>query len=71
MDRMWAMQNQIDVEAIRSKLKAMSRAEVMKLATKAGLAHSTIEKFRLNRITEPRLSRLQAMAQALSELEPT
>jgi transcriptional regulator with XRE-family HTH domain len=53
------------VEELRSALKKMSRAEVRALAAEAGLAASTVEKFRLNRIHEPRLSKLDALRAAL------
>lgn len=67
--RLWItitdMQMQIDVESIRSRLKAMTRAEVIRLARSAGLAPSTVEKFRLSHIKEPRHSKLQKLAAAL------
>jgi hypothetical protein len=61
------MDTSIDVEALRAKLKAMSRAEVRSVAIAAGLACSTVEKFRLDRIAEPRLSKLQKLDAALRE----
>lgn len=54
------------VEDLRATLAAMSRAEVRALATRAGLACSTVEKFRLGHIGEPRLSKLEKLRSALS-----
>jgi hypothetical protein len=60
------MHQQIDVEALRASLAKMSRAEVRSLAIGAGLKPSTIEKFRLNHIAEPRLSKLEKLRDALA-----
>jgi hypothetical protein len=53
------------VEAVRRALAAMSRAEVRELAKDAGLACSTVEKFRLGHITEPRLAKFEALKAAV------
>lgn len=60
------MDTNIDVEALRSRLKALSRAEARRIAIGAGLACSTVEKFRLGLIAEPRLSKLKALQAALA-----
>jgi hypothetical protein len=61
------MDKQIDLEALRSRLAKMSRVEVLALADKAGLKRSTLEKFRLKHIYEPRLSKLEAIRDALAK----
>lgn len=53
------------VEDLRAKLAALSRAEVRAIASEAGLSGSTVEKFRLGHIKEPRLSKLDALRTAL------
>lgn len=63
------MDKQIDLEALRSRLANMTRAEVLELAEKAGLAHSTVEKFRLGHIHEPRLSKLEKLRVALGKVK--
>lgn len=59
------MDKQIDIEALRVQLASMTRAEVRGLAVAAGLSCSTIEKFRLGHIAEPRFSKLRAIQAAL------
>lgn len=61
------MDKQIDIEAMRTSLQSMTRAQVLDLAVAAGLKPSTIEKFRLNRIAEPKLSKLQALQRSLAK----
>jgi predicted transcriptional regulator len=63
------MDKQIDLEALRSRLAQMSRVEVLALADKAGLKRSTVEKFRLRHIDEPRLSKLEAIRDALAKAD--
>lgn len=69
MDNNPVMDSPIDVEDLRAKLRAMSRAEARKIAIAAGLACSTVEKFRLSHINEPRMSKLQKLSTALSARE--
>lgn len=61
------MDKQIDLEALRARLAQMSRAEARELAIKAGLKCSTVEKFRLGHIKEPRLSKLEKIRAALGK----
>lgn len=60
------MHKHIDIEALRSRLVDMPRADVRSLAVAAGLSCSTLEKFRLGHIAEPRLSKLLAIQAALN-----
>jgi transcriptional regulator with XRE-family HTH domain len=59
------MDLQIDLEQLRARLRAMKRPEVLQLALKAGVPHSTVEKFRNGHTDEPRLSKLRALTAAL------
>lgn len=62
------METIIDVEALRARLKALSRADARRVAVGAGLACSTVEKFRLNRIKEPKVSKLEKLAAELARM---
>lgn len=53
------------IEALRSKLQALTRQEVLALADAAKVARSTVEKFRLNHIKEPRASKVERLQKAL------
>jgi hypothetical protein len=55
------MDSQINVEALRAKLRGMSRAEARKVAVEAGLSCSTVEKFRLGHIHESKMTKLQKL----------
>lgn len=57
----------VDVETLRARLKGMTRAEARRIAIKAGLKCSTVEKFRGGHITEPGAFKVQALVAALSE----
>jgi transcriptional regulator with XRE-family HTH domain len=57
------------VDDLRKKLAAMSRSEVRALAAEAHLSASTVEKFRLGHIAEPRLSKLEALRAAFAARE--
>lgn len=63
------MDSSKSIEELRARLKAMSRAEAIALAKEAGLAASTVEKFRLNHIKEPRLSKLDALRAAIKRID--
>lgn len=65
MDRIEAVNAQLDLESLRAELRKLPRKRVRALAISAGLATSTVEKFRLGHITEPRLGKLQALEAAL------
>jgi transcriptional regulator with XRE-family HTH domain len=54
------------VEALRSKLKELPRWRVLEIADAAGVKRSTAEKFRLDNITEPGASKVEALAKALA-----
>ena len=58
----------LDLETLRAELRKLPRKRVRALAISAGLATSTVEKFRLGHITEPRLGKLQALEAALREM---
>jgi hypothetical protein len=60
------MDKHMDIEALRARLASMTRAEVRGLAVAAGLSCSTLEKFRLGHIAEPRFSKLQAIQSAIN-----
>lgn len=57
------------VEALRSKLKELPRKQVLALADAAGVPRSTVEKFRLDHITEPGANKVEALSKALAEME--
>lgn len=57
------------LEELRATLAGMSRADVRALAAEAKLAASTVEKFRLGHIAEPRLSKVEALRAALKRME--
>lgn len=65
MDNNGRMDAQLDLEKLRSELRKLPRKEVRSLAIAAGLATSTVEKFRLGHITEPRWMKLQTLDAAL------
>jgi predicted transcriptional regulator len=67
MDNNVPMEAQLDLEKLRSELRKLPRKQVRALAIAAGLAPSTVEKFRLGHIDEPRLSKLQALQAALKK----
>jgi hypothetical protein len=54
-----------ETEAVRAKLQALSRAEALDLAQRAGLSGKTVEKFRRGHIIEPSVLKLQAIKAAL------
>ncbi|MES2910584.1 MAG: hypothetical protein V4718_04300 [Pseudomonadota bacterium] len=60
------MDKQIDIEALRTYLKGMTRGQARTLAVNASLSPATVEKFRLNHITEPRQSKLVALNKAIA-----
>jgi transcriptional regulator with XRE-family HTH domain len=66
MEGMQALQAPLDVESLRAKLRELSRKEARAIALKADLSPSTIEKFRLGHILEPRIGKLRALADALA-----
>jgi transcriptional regulator with XRE-family HTH domain len=66
MDTIGAMDAQLDLEKLRAALKKLARKRVRALAISAGLAPSTVEKFRLGHITEPSYLKLQALVKALN-----
>jgi hypothetical protein len=59
------MDSQTDVEALREKLKAMPRKEVLQLCARAQVSASTVQKFRANLITEPGANKVLALIAAL------
>lgn len=65
MDNNGGMDAQLDLEKLRSALKKLARKRVRALAISAGLAPSTVEKFRLGHITEPSYLKIQKLAVAL------
>jgi predicted transcriptional regulator len=67
MDNNVPMEAQLDLEKLRSELRKLPRKQVRALAIAAGLSPSTVEKFRLGHIDEPRLSKLQALQVALKK----
>jgi hypothetical protein len=69
MDNNDGMESQIDIEGLRARLKAMSRADVLELAKAAELSPSTVQKFRSGVITEPGGFKVQALVSALKAME--
>lgn len=65
MDTIRLMDAQLDLEKLRAALKKLARKRVRALAISAGLAPSTVEKFRLGHIAEPSYLKIQALAKAL------
>jgi hypothetical protein len=63
---MQALQDPLDIEALRGELRKLTRKEARALALKADLKPATVEKFRLGYITEPRVNKLRALADALA-----
>lgn len=61
------MEAQLDLESLRAKLKKLPRKRVRAIAIKAGLAPSTVEKFRGGHIQEPGFSKARALEVALAE----
>lgn len=57
------------VEALRSKLKELPRKKVLPIADAAGVARSTVEKFRLGWIVEIGSSKAERLQRALAEAE--
>lgn len=57
------------IEALRLKLQDLPRREVLVIADAAKVARSTVEKFRLNRITEPKASKVERLRKALTAFE--
>jgi hypothetical protein len=57
------------IEALRLKLQELPRREVLVIADAAKVARSTVEKFRLNHITEPRASKVERLRKALAASE--
>ncbi|MGJ7497492.1 hypothetical protein ACSFA8_20790 [Variovorax sp. RT4R15] len=57
------------IEALRSKLQELPRKEVLAIADAAKVARSTVEKFRLNHITEPKASKVERLRKALAASE--
>jgi plasmid maintenance system antidote protein VapI len=57
------------VEALRSKLKELPRWRVLELADVAGVPRSTVEKFRLDHITELGASKYEALQRAVDQAE--
>jgi hypothetical protein len=66
MDNNPRMDTQIDVEAVRARFKAVPYVEAMRLATDAGIAPSTAQKFRMGHIVEPGAFKLARLANALA-----
>lgn len=63
------MDRQIDVEALRAKLKAMPWAEAMRLADAAKVSRATTTHFRMGRIAELGGFKVQALRDALLQKE--
>lgn len=61
------MDRQIDIESLRDYLAKLTRGQARTLATEAKLSPATVEKFRLNRIHEPRQSKLIALHGAIAQ----
>lgn len=57
------------VETLRSKLRELPRKKVLEIADAAKVPRSTVEKFRLSHINEPRASKLERLQQALAAAE--
>lgn len=64
------MDNQIDVEALRATLRAMTRGEVIRIAAAAEVPASTVQKFRGGHINEPGAFKVQALMKALAADKP-
>lgn len=57
------------VEALRSKLKELPRKRVLEIADAAGVPRSTVEKFRLDHITEPGALKVEALYKAMVDAD--
>lgn len=65
-----SMDKPIGIDALRKKLKAMTRPEALKLAEEAGVPPSTLEKFRGGHVTTPGAWTFQALIAALAGEKP-
>lgn len=59
------MDNQIDVEAVRARYRALSHAEAMRIATQVGIPKSTANKFRMGYVKEVGAYKLAKINNAL------
>jgi hypothetical protein len=61
------MDTLIDLEAIRLKLRNLSRQEVLRIAGEAQISPSTLQKFRAGIIKEPGFGKVAALIGVMSK----
>lgn len=64
------MDKPIGIDALRNKLRAMTRPEALKIAEKSGVPASTVEKFRHGHVTTPGAWTFQALLAAVTGQKP-